>query len=199
MLIWPGNAWAGFAEGLAAYERGDGKTARAEFMPLAKRGEADAQYYMGRLYYYEIKGVGKNYSVSAQWFRRAAIQGHAAAQYKLGGMYFTGRGVAPDDREAFKWWRLSGEQGHAETLNNLGAMFANGRGVPQSLVMAYALQAVAQAKGNELATENLRNKRTVMSQDEIDTAQALCLEMSRPGMFLTILDDYIRTHYSPTK
>lgn len=192
-IIWPPNAWAGFVEGLAAYERGDGKTTLAELMPLAHRGKTDAQYYIGRLYYYGTKDVRKNYRISAKWFRHAAIQGHAAAQYKLGGMYFSGRGVAPDDNEAIKWWRLSGKQGNTDSQNNLGAMFAKGRSVPQSLIIAYALQTLAHTNGNKLATENMRNKKNFMSIAEIDAAQKLSLEMSQPGMFLTVLDNYIGT------
>ncbi|HCC53716.1 MAG TPA: sel1 repeat family protein [Desulfobulbaceae bacterium] len=193
VIIWPLNVWAGFAEGIAAYERGYGKTARAELLPLAQRGEADAQYYLGRLYYYDVKGVRKDYRMSAKWFHRAARQGHAAAQYKLGGMYFSGRGVNPDDRKASKWWRLAGAQGHAEARNNLGAMFANGRGVPQSLIIAYALQTMAHANGNELAAENMRTKEILMSVAEIDTAKRLAHEMSQPGMFSAALDNYIHT------
>ncbi len=37
-------AWAGFAEGLAAHERGDYATALRELRPLAEQGNADAQW-----------------------------------------------------------------------------------------------------------------------------------------------------------
>ena len=37
-------AWAGFAEGAAAYLRGDYATALREFRPLAEQGDADAQW-----------------------------------------------------------------------------------------------------------------------------------------------------------
>ncbi len=37
-------AWAGFDEGVAAYERGDYESALREFRPLAEQGVADAQY-----------------------------------------------------------------------------------------------------------------------------------------------------------
>lgn len=182
---------AGFDEGLAAYQRGDGKAALVELKPLAKRGEAEAQYYLGRLYYYEELGVRRNYRVSAQWFRRAAEQGHPAAQYKLGGMYFAGRGVPQDDRLAIRWWRLAAEQGHGESQNNLGALFANGRGVPRNVVVAYALQALALTNGNELAAENLRAKEAVMPATDLAAARQLAREMAAPQALSAILDRFM--------
>jgi uncharacterized protein len=38
------------------------------------------------------------------WFRKAADQGYAEAQYNLGLMYEDGRGVPQDHAEAVKWW-----------------------------------------------------------------------------------------------
>ncbi len=53
-----GPAWAGFAEGLAAYERGDYATALREFRPLAEQGDATAQSVLGNIYG-EGLGVGR--------------------------------------------------------------------------------------------------------------------------------------------
>ena len=43
-------AWAGFEEGLAAYYRGDYATAYRVWLPLAQRGNTEAQYYLGLFY-----------------------------------------------------------------------------------------------------------------------------------------------------
>ena len=48
MLATP--AWAGFDESLAAAKRGDYATALREWRPLAKQGDADAQYNLGVMY-----------------------------------------------------------------------------------------------------------------------------------------------------
>ena len=66
-----------------------------------------------------------------KWYRMAAEQGNAAAQYSLAVMYTSGRGVIEDDAEAVKWYRLAAEQGYAAAQNNLGFMYANGEGVPK--------------------------------------------------------------------
>ncbi len=43
-------AWAGFAEGVAAYMRGDYATALRELRPLAEQGDANAQFNLGLMY-----------------------------------------------------------------------------------------------------------------------------------------------------
>lgn len=47
-----------------------------------------------------------------EWYRKAAEQGDAAAQYNLGWMYWKGHGVWQSDTEAMKWYRKAAEQGH---------------------------------------------------------------------------------------
>ena len=74
---------------------------------------------------------------AVRWWRRAAEQGHATAQYNLGVMYANGRGVPQDDAEAVRWYRLAADQGEALAQSNLGVMYANGRGVPQDDVHAH--------------------------------------------------------------
>ena len=66
-----------------------------------------------------------------QWYRKAAEQGVAEAQYNLGVMYDNGRGVRQDDAQAVHWYRKAAEQGNVEAQHNLGAMYANGQGVRQ--------------------------------------------------------------------
>ncbi len=68
---------------------------------------------------------------------KGAKQGRPLAQFKLGFMYYKGRGVAQDYTEAVKWWRRAAEQGFAEALNNLGMMYGNGDGVPRDSVQAH--------------------------------------------------------------
>lgn len=41
---------------------------------------------------------------AVEWWRTAADQGHAGAQYGLGSMYRSGRGVPQNDVQAAAWW-----------------------------------------------------------------------------------------------
>ena len=96
----------------------------------AERGDATAQYDLGRMYD-RGEGVAEDDREAARWFRKAAEQGHAKAQHRLGFMYATGEGVAEDDREAARWFRKAAEQGLAEAQNGLGRMYATGEGVAE--------------------------------------------------------------------
>ena len=65
--------------GQDAYDRGDYATALEEWRPLAEQGHAEAQFNVGALYRWAIKGVPHDYMKSFKWFRRAAEQGHLSA------------------------------------------------------------------------------------------------------------------------
>ena len=47
-----------------------------------------------------------------RWYRKAAEQGHADAQYQLGSHYELGIGVKKDLDAALKWYHKAAEQGH---------------------------------------------------------------------------------------
>ncbi len=82
-----------------------------------------------------------------------AEAGDARAQYDLGVMYDTGRGVPQSNEEALKWYRMAAEQGEARALYNLGLMYANGQGVPQDYVQAYFWISLSAARGDQNAIE----------------------------------------------
>ena len=86
-----------------------------------------------------------------QWFRMAAEQGDAKAQFNLGNIYDTGEGVPENDTEAVRWYRMAAEQGYAKAQVNLGLMHFNGSGVPQDVVEAARLFRLAAEQGNALA------------------------------------------------
>ena len=66
---------------------------------------------------------------AVKWYRKAAEQGLAYAQCKLGLMYKDGIGVAEDSAEAVKWYRKAAEQGLADAQGWLSTMYYNGQGV----------------------------------------------------------------------
>ena len=65
---------ADFQKGSAAYQSGDYATALHEWTPLAKQGDADAQYNLG-IMYDKGQGVPQNYKTAVKWWKRAAEQG----------------------------------------------------------------------------------------------------------------------------
>ena len=79
---------------------------------------------------------GRTSAQAVQWYRKAAEQGNAGAQYALGVMYDLGRGIARDYSQAVLWYRSAAEQGNASAQFNLGLSYRDGQGVAQDDVEA---------------------------------------------------------------
>lgn len=103
----------GYERGQSAYNKGDYPTAVREWRPLAKQGNADAQFFLGSMYDHG-EGVPQNYAEAVRWYRLAAEQGHAIAQHYLGAMYSFGQGVPQNYALAYMWSNLAAAQGETE-------------------------------------------------------------------------------------
>jgi TPR repeat protein len=126
----------------------------AETRARAERGDADAQYRLGRIY---AKGedVLQDYMLAVEWFRKAAEQGNAKGQNAMGTMYANGSGVPQDYVQAIAWYRKAAEQGEMMAQANLGVMYDTGRGVPKDFTQAGEWYRKAAAQGYALAQCNL--------------------------------------------
>src|SRR5438093_7332738 len=79
----------------------------AEIRAGADKGDAKAQYELGRAFFSGTLVVAKDEAEAVKWYRKAAEQNVADAQYNLGVCYDSGEGVAKDEVEAYKWWLLA--------------------------------------------------------------------------------------------
>ena len=89
----------------------------------AEAGSADAQYELAGLYGRSDSPVARDLAQAVSWLRRAAEQGHEAAQASVAIYYLTGEGVARDPAEAARWWRLAARQGNVFAQHNLGMLY----------------------------------------------------------------------------
>ena len=80
-------------------------------------------------------------------------------------MYFRGRGVAQDDRQAVLWWQKAADRSRAEAQFSLGIMYLEGRGVTQDYVEGYAWFILAAANGAEFKSRD--DLRQMMTQEQI--------------------------------
>ena len=119
----------------------------------------------------------QNFKKAVMWYRKAAEQGDAGAQYFLEGMYYRGEGVLEDDKEAVKWYRKAAEQGDADAQFSLGAMYDDGEGVLEDFVQAYAWWNIAAANGEADAKKNEGILAGKMTPAQIAKAEALAKEM----------------------
>jgi TPR repeat protein len=75
-----------------AYRAGDHAKALEILKPLAEKGEVLAQYRLGYMLALG-QGAEKDLKLAAEWMRKAADQGDAAALTQLGVFYLQGAGV----------------------------------------------------------------------------------------------------------
>ena len=75
----------------------------------AEAGEAEAQYRMAFVHGRGV-GVKLDHRAAAGWYARAAEQGHAKAQGRLGTYYFYGKGVTQDLVQAYTLLSLAAER-----------------------------------------------------------------------------------------
>ena len=120
----------------------------AAVMAAAEGGDPEAQYELGWMYSFGTD-VPTDRAKSAQWYRRAADQGHAGAQVVLGIKYEVGGvGVPQDYAEAMHWYRRAAEQGDAPGQSSLARMYRDGLGVPQDYAEAARWYRRAAEQGN---------------------------------------------------
>jgi TPR repeat protein len=180
------------------YEHGNGvRKEKAEavkwFRKAAEQGNAAAQYNLGVCYSdgdvvakhpdpvdvivswglstLGMGSVGKDAAEAVKWFRKAAEQGNADAQNKLGCCYEEGSGAKKDLAEAAKWYRKAAEQGNAYAQHNLGVCYKSGTGVPKNFVEAHKWHNLASAQGFGTAKTQRFWSEVFMTREQIAEAQ----------------------------
>jgi TPR repeat protein len=94
-------------------------------MCLGLHGTAQAGFPEGASAY-----NARNYALALREITPLARAGHADAQHLLGLMYYMGRGVARDYKQAFSWHLKAARQGKADAQYVVGAMYYTGNAVP---------------------------------------------------------------------
>jgi hypothetical protein len=148
VLLWRAFCFAGAVEdGLAAYKRGDYRTAVAIWTIAANKGDAEAQNDLGLLYG-NGQGVAQDYNQAVSWYRKAAEKGYAEAQNNLGLTYAKGRGVPQDNKQAVSWFRKAAEKGFPRAQIYLASLYEKGLGVPQDYAEAEKWYSLAVANSS---------------------------------------------------
>jgi len=124
-----------------------------------------------------------DYETAQRLLRPLAEQGNPVAQYKLGEMYATGKGVRQDYAEAAKLYRLAAEQGDPDGQELLGLLYDVGAGVPRDYVKAHMWLNLAASRylasevtKREVAVETRDLVASKMTPGQIAQAQKLARE-----------------------
>ena len=135
----------------------------SQIIEWAEQGDADAQFHLGRYYFYGI-GVNKNDKTAIDWYEKAADQGHVSAHFALGKFYhnthpdiafywyqkmalegYSGAqfslGHILQKKEQYKsatyWYEKAARQGHVTAQKRLSLLYRDGKeGVPKDLKAA---------------------------------------------------------------
>ncbi|MGN6550584.1 MAG: peptidoglycan-binding protein [Pararhizobium sp.] len=93
----------------------------------AGKGEPAALFEIGSRYN-DGRGVDTDLSTAATWYRAAAEQRLAPAEYRLANFYEKGTGVDRDVAVAKAWYLKAAGQGNASAMHNLAVLYAMGTG-----------------------------------------------------------------------
>jgi TPR repeat protein len=88
-------------------------------------------------------------------FRRAAVEGYAPSQYRLGYCYESGRGEDQNFATANSWYEKAAVQGHVDAQYKLGHSYRVGRGVSIDLPLALQWYKKAAQNGDGDALNNI--------------------------------------------
>ena len=88
---------------------------------------------------------------------RAAEQGNATAQQKLGKAYRDGKYIPKDLQKAIEWFTKSALQGYAPAQNSLGWHYQYAQGIDKNVEVAFDWYQKAYAGGFEAALINIAN------------------------------------------
>ncbi|MDJ0651875.1 MAG: tetratricopeptide repeat protein [Simkaniaceae bacterium] len=95
------------------------------------------------------------YTLAVQYYKLAADQGYAQAQFKLGFFYHHGEGVPQNYKKAVHYYTLAADQGHVKAQFTLGLCHEYGKGVPKDHEKAVDYYTLAANQGYLRATEAL--------------------------------------------
>ena len=98
--------------------------------------------------YHQGQGTARDYAKAIKWYRIAAAQDFARAQFNLGVMYDRGQGTPQDYATAIKWYRAAAEQGDADAQFNLGFMYHRAKARPEDYAQAIKWYRAAAEQGD---------------------------------------------------
>jgi uncharacterized protein len=134
--------------GRAAIARGDYAALAKLLTPIAEKGCDGAQDMLGDIYARGGHNVPQDYVQAVHWYRLAAEQGYAPAEYDLGVRYEYGEGVAQDYTQALGWIRKAADQGVAVAQFAMARIYLSGSGVAKDYQQALGWALKAADQGN---------------------------------------------------
>ena len=150
-----GAAWAGTAEGVRAYDRGQFALAAKELQPAAQAGDPEAQFHLGLMH-----DFGKGVQLDHAKGRRAVPQSRRTRPCRCAITTWPfrsddGEGVPQDFKQAVYWYAQAANQGLARPSTTWAFRYDKGEGVAKDHQMAAQWYRKAADQGDSDAQYNL--------------------------------------------
>ncbi|MCC7036802.1 MAG: sel1 repeat family protein, partial [Alphaproteobacteria bacterium] len=123
---------------------------------LAEKGDASAQFELGKLYT-EMKDKAGDEGAE-HWYLKAASQGHEDSMTALGYLYYKGIDGKKDYDTALKWWTQAVETGSGwGSIFNMLSVLNEMEHIKSDFIAAYKWRILSRAYGGMSDGENLFN------------------------------------------
>lgn len=167
---------ADFDEATKAYLLGEFEKARYEALIAATDGNPKAQMLLGQLYY-NGEGVQRDIPHALHWYNKAAENGFADAQYRLGILYHDGKpGIEKNLDIAYEWLMKAAENDYADAREKLQWLHKTEQGNVVNLNENVEVLKQVAASGNQQARFLLSEKLlkgTGVAQDKVGAVTML--------------------------
>jgi TPR repeat protein len=166
--------------GVAAAASNKFALAYNNFLPLAQKGDTEAERHLGNLMM--RCGRPEDRAQGVTWLGKAADAGDTEAAYALGTIYMNGTTVAQDDDKAFAFVSRAAEAGKMEAQGTLGYLYSAGRGTPKDSYQAVVWTAKAAAQGGLVSLYNIArdySEGTGLPQDDAKAAYYVLIAYRR--------------------
>lgn len=119
-----------------------------DWLELANKGNAQAQYIIATLYECGTNNFAQDYKQAVKWFRRAAYNKNANAMLVLCFYYFKGDVIARDEDKGMYWLKKAAQYGNAEAQMIMAGRNPYEKKVPSEQELAHCC-AMAEAGDSE--------------------------------------------------
>jgi len=143
------------------------KAIMAAFESSAAKGNAHAQFWLGRLS--RLGYAGLKPEAAPEWFRKAAIQGHAGAQFERAMTLLSGESA--DEADSTNWFEIAALQGNWGGMIGIAEQLRKGHGRAVDTKRAYFWYRVFETRFPRFADVNPASMMG-MSDKVADTLEA---------------------------
>jgi TPR repeat protein len=135
----------------------------------AEEGYLGAQCRLASMYF-EGEGVTQDDKKAFKWFRKAAKQGHADAQFHMGWMHEMGRTKnGPNEKEAIVCYIKASKLGCIKSFYHLGLVFTKDK---KSYDRAYTYFLLVRWLGEEDIDQSLNTIKKLITEAELSAAKS---------------------------